>query len=50
MPLGTVRLPTIDQLRQLAAELHMSMGDDELAVHRTALAPSVDAYNAPSIR
>ena len=46
MPLGTVKLPTIDQLRQLAAELHMTMSDDELGVHHTALAPSIDAYNA----
>jgi amidase len=46
MPLGTVRLPTIEQLRTLAVELHMSMSDAELAVHRTALAPSIDAYNA----
>jgi amidase len=46
MPLGTVRLPTIEQLRALAAELHMSMSDAELAVHQTALSPAIDAYNA----
>jgi amidase len=45
MPLGTVRLPTNEQLRELAAELHMTMSDAELAVHGTALAPSIDAYN-----
>ncbi len=46
MPLGTVRLPTIEQLRELAADLHMSMSDAELAVHQTVLAPAIDAYNA----
>jgi len=45
MPLGTVRLPTVEQLRELAAELHMTMSDAELAAHGTALAPSIDAYN-----
>ena len=46
MPLGTVRSPTIEQLRELAAELHMTMSDAELAVHGAALAPSIEAYNA----
>jgi amidase len=46
MPLGTVRLPTIEQLRELAEELHMTMSDAELAAHGAALAPSIDAYNA----
>jgi amidase len=46
MPLGTVRLPTIEQLRALATDLHMTMSDAELAVHRNSLAPSIEAYNA----
>lgn len=46
MPLGTVRLPTIEQLRDTAAELYMAMSDAELAVHQAALSSSIDAYNA----
>ena len=46
MPLGTVRLPTIEQLRETAAELYMTISDGELAVHQAALAPAIDAYNA----
>jgi amidase len=46
MPLGTVKLPTVEQLREVAAELHMTMSDAELTVHRTALTSSIEAYNA----
>jgi len=45
MPLGTVKLPTLEMLREVAEELGMHMGDDELAAHRAALADSIAAYN-----
>jgi amidase len=45
MPLGTVRLPSIEQLRDVALDLGFSMSDDELAMHRQALAAGVQAYN-----
>ena len=45
MPLGTVKLPTIDQLREVAADLGMTMSDDELAQHREALIGNIAAYN-----
>jgi amidase len=45
MPLGTVQLPTIDQLRETAAALGMTMGDDELAQHRDCLVSGIAAYN-----
>jgi len=45
MPLGTLKLPTIDELRKVAGELGMSMCDDELAVHRACLEGGIAAYN-----
>lgn len=45
MPLGTVRLPSIEQLRDVALDLGFSMSDDELTMHRAALASGVEAYN-----
>ncbi len=45
MPLGTLKLPTIDQLRAVAADLGMTMGDDELGQHRACLESSFAAYN-----
>jgi amidase len=45
MPLGTLKLPTIDGLREVAAELGMTMSDDELSQHRDALAGGFAAYN-----
>ncbi|MBV9777759.1 MAG: amidase, partial [Acetobacteraceae bacterium] len=46
MPLGTVKLPTVEQLRDVAADLGLTMSDAELALHRECLAGSVEAYNA----
>jgi amidase len=46
MPLGTVRLPTVDQLREVAADLGMTFGNDELAQHRQCLTDAIAAYNA----
>jgi amidase len=45
MTLGTVKPPTPDQLRDVAADLGMSFTDDDLAQHLAALLPSVAAYN-----
>ncbi|MFL5253141.1 MAG: amidase [Rhodopila sp.] len=46
MPLGTLKLPTIDQLRDVAADLGMTLSDDELTQHQAALTGSIAAYNA----
>jgi len=45
MTLGTVKAPTIDQLRDVAADLGMSFTDADLQAHLTALDGSVGAYN-----
>lgn len=44
--LGTVKLPTIDQLREIAADLGMIMSDGELTQHRNALVGEVRAMLA----
>ena len=44
--LGTLKLPTVDDLRDVASDLGMSMSDDELSQHRSALEGSFAAYNA----
>jgi amidase len=45
MTLGTVKAPTTEQLRDVAADLGMSFTDDDLATHLAALAPGIAAYN-----
>ena len=45
MTLGTVRAPTKDDLRQVAADLGMSFSDEGLAQHLAALIPSIAAFN-----
>ena len=45
MTLGTVKAPTQDQFRDVAADLGLSFSDDDLATHLAALLPSIDAYN-----
>ena len=45
MPLGTLKLPTIDTLREVAAELGMTLSDDELAQQRECLVGGIAAYN-----
>ncbi len=45
MPLGTLKLPSIDQLREVAAELGMTFGDDDMAQHQAALVGGIAAYN-----
>jgi amidase len=46
MPLGTLKLPGIGQLRDVARELGLTMSDEELEHHQAALASGVGAYNA----
>jgi amidase len=45
MSLGTVKLPTLAQLREVAGELGMSFSDEESAAHHQALLPGIGAYN-----
>ena len=45
MPLGTIKLPTVAQLREVAEDLGLTMSDSELAIHRECLTGSVAAYN-----
>ena len=46
MTLSTVKMPTVAQLREVAADLGMSFSDEDLAAHREALFGGVAAYNA----
>lgn len=43
--MGTLKLPSIDQLRDIAADLGMTMNDNDLGQHRAALQGGFDAYN-----
>ena len=45
MTLSTVKAPTIDQLRDVAADLGMSFTDEEIAAHMAAIVDNVAAYN-----
>jgi amidase len=45
MTLGTVKAPTTEQLREVAADLGMTFTDEDLATHLEALGPSIGAYN-----
>jgi len=45
MTLGTVKAPTPDELREVAADLGLSFSDDDLAQHLAALLPSIAAFN-----
>lgn len=45
MPLGTLKLPTVDQLRDVARELGITMSDTELMQHQAALVSGFAAYN-----
>lgn len=46
MPLGTLKVPAIDQLRDIAAELGITMSNDELTQQQAALVGGIAAYNA----
>jgi len=45
MALGTVKMPSLEQLRDVAAELGFNLTDADLLAHREALLPSFEAYN-----
>jgi amidase len=45
MTLSTIKIPTSEQLREVATELGMSFSDEDLAQHMAALLPSFAAYN-----
>ncbi len=45
MPLGTVKLPTVSQLREIAEDLGFSMSEADLAAHLATLGGAVAAYN-----
>ncbi len=45
MTLRTVKAPTTNQLREVAAELGMTFTDEDLAAHLAALQSGVGAYN-----
>src|SRR6516165_11018468 len=45
MSLNTVKVPTQEQLGEIAAELGFSFTDADLAAHHEALLPACEAYN-----
>ncbi len=45
MTTGSVKAPTPEQLRDVAAELGMSFDDTQLEAHMAALLPGIAAYN-----
>jgi amidase len=45
MSLDTIKAPTLEQLREAAAELGMSFDEADLAAHREAMLPAFAAYN-----
>jgi amidase len=45
MPLDTVKIPSLEQLREIAEELGFTFTDADLMAHRESLLPSFEAYN-----
>src|SRR5207249_4838859 len=45
MSLNTVKVPTLEQLGEIAAELGFAFTEADLAAHRECLLPSFEAYN-----
>ena len=45
MPLGTVKLPTLDQLEEVAEDLGFTMSEEDLETYLEAMVPAVAAYN-----
>jgi amidase len=45
MSLDTVKVPSLEQLNEVAAELGLSFGAEDLAAHREALLPFFESYN-----
>jgi hypothetical protein len=44
MTLGTVKLPSPEQLLEVAADLGMTFTSEDLASHLAAMRPSIDLY------
>ncbi|MGC2199316.1 MAG: amidase [Stellaceae bacterium] len=45
MSLDTIKLPTVEQLGEVASELGFTMPEADLAAHHEALRPAFEAYN-----
>lgn len=45
MSLNTIKAPTTEQLRDVAADLGMTMSERDLELHRLCLLPGFEAYN-----
>ena len=45
MSLNTVKVPTLEQLGEVAAELGFAFNEDDIAAHRECLMPAFEAYN-----
>ena len=45
MALDTVKIPSLEQLRDVAVELGFEFSEADLAAHRESLLPSFEAYN-----
>ena len=45
MSLNTVKVPTLEQLGEVAAELGFAFSEGDLAAHHEALMPAFEAYN-----
>ena len=45
MSLNTVKVPTLEQLGEVAAELGFAFTEADLAAHRECLLPAFEAYN-----
>src|SRR5438105_1556141 len=45
MSLNTVKVPTLEQLSEVTAELGFAFTEVDLAVHRECLLPAFEAYN-----
>ena len=45
MSLNTIKIPTLEQLREVAAELGLTFSEADLGAHCEALRPAFEAYN-----
>ena len=46
MSLNTIKVPSLEQLREVAAEIGFTFPDADLAAHHEAMMPSFEAYNS----
>jgi amidase len=45
MALDTVKIPSLEQLREIAVELGFEFSEADIAAHRESVLPSFEAYN-----